>query len=296
MCRCSAAECTTSSTAASQLLRTLLCLSPCALAAADERARVSAGHVWLRARRVWVLSCCRAAFRAPCCTADAAVLLVVHLCCYRGTHATAAVHAAVCRAEVSGTIVKILCENGDAVLPGARLWLSAVSMCMECNLCFMLCLALLVLLAPSVSTCPHYCPHCCPTSLPSPLRRPAAVHHQALSWQQAFGCSICAAAPGWLCNPKKLCEQPAPTRRCPIAPRSFRCTLLCSSCRAASGKFCAPVLWKWKCLRLTRCSLIAFCSCCPPPLPSQLFFSACPPPLINAACCKAVKLCIAALS
>ena len=47
-------------------LSTLLFLSPCALDAADERARVSAGRVWLRARHVKVLICCRAACRAPC--------------------------------------------------------------------------------------------------------------------------------------------------------------------------------------------------------------------------------------
>lgn len=174
-----------------------------------------------------------------------------------------------CRAEVSGTIVKILCENGDAVLPGAwRCWCAPSPVCMiwyswvfrPSLLLPPLPPLLVAFLRPSSDSCAAPPPHV-------PSCRPAAVHHQALNRGQPWlcGCSIAQLN-------RTSASSRRPTRRSSFAPLSipFRCTLLCSSCHAASGQFCAPVLVKWMCIRST---LLPHCIqfLLPPHLPSQLF-------------------------
>ena len=159
----------------------------------------------------------------------------------------------------------------------------------------MLCLALLGSLAPSVGTWPHYCPHCCPASLPTPLCRPAAVHHQALSWQQLCGCSIAQLPQAGSATQRNFVSS---WRRRAGAPLLLGHSVALYSVLHAAlpvASFVPPYCGSGSAYASHVAPSLHSVPAAPPPLPSQLFFSACPPPLINAACCKAVKLCIAAM-
>jgi len=116
--------------------------------------------------------------------------------------------------------------------------------------------------------------------------RPAAVHHQALSWRLCL-CGCSNAQPGPATQNNKLRAAGARRAGPHRSPPSFRCTLLCSSCRAASGQFCAPSYCGSGCAYAS--TLLPHCIqfLLPPPLPSQLFFCRSPPSTDQCACCKA---------